>query len=204
MKRQKAGCTGHCYKGSMRRSGAQTCARTFLSCARVRPTALSSRCGSAATGAAVGRRKGWLSSSCTRLEIHHMCGRPLGCRHHALIYACAHHASPRPAKFCKRTSADVCTDHHMPARAGALCPRLHGDARARVAVQAAADDVGERGVAQRRHVDRVGRVGDGVHLLDEGAAPRRACGRTPSGTGCSPGSTRRWALPTCASHGLAC
>ena len=46
--------------------------------------------------------------------------------------------------------------------------RRHGDARARVAVQAAADDVSKRRVAQRRHVDRVRRVGDCMHLLDEG------------------------------------
>ena len=50
---------------------------------------------------------------------------------------------------------------------GALQPHRHGDARARVTVQAAADHVRKRGVAQWRHVDHVRRVGDGVHLLDK-------------------------------------
>ena len=49
-----------------------------------------------------------------------------------------------------------------------LLRACNGDARARVAVEAAPDDVGERGIAQRGHVDGVAGVGDGVHLLNEG------------------------------------
>lgn len=45
--------------------------------------------------------------------------------------------------------------------------RLHSDSGGGLAVEAAADDVGQRGVAQRGHGYPVGLVGDGMHLLDE-------------------------------------
>ena len=54
--------------------------------------------------------------------------------------------------------------------------RLHGDAGGGLAVEAAADDGGQRGVAQRGHGDAVRLVGDGVHLLDE---LQRREGRVP-------------------------
>jgi hypothetical protein len=44
---------------------------------------------------------------------------------------------------------------------------LHRDPRARVAVQAALDDVRERTVPQRWHCDAVVWVRDRMHLLDE-------------------------------------
>ena len=45
--------------------------------------------------------------------------------------------------------------------------RLHGDSGGGLAVEAAADDIGQRRVAQGGHGYAVGLVGDGVHLLDE-------------------------------------
>lgn len=61
---------------------------------------------------------------------------------------------------------------HASLRPGTLA-HLHGDAGARVAVQAALDDVQQGGVLEGRERDAVPRVDDGVHLLDEGqvAAP---------------------------------
>lgn len=72
----------------------------------------------------------------------------------------------------------LCPDHpgHGAGTLQETGARLHGDSGGGLAVEAAADDIGQRGIAQRGHGYAVALVGDGVHLLDE---LQRREGRVP-------------------------